>query len=108
MSSRRIFRVFFAVEALRFALWSAFLAWLVSSYDAMQWVGPEASVPSLLAAMWLGFPYGWVSSIALGGWDPFGNGEHAPVRIALFHFLLWLVLTFSIGWLLKKKSRQSP
>jgi len=98
--------VYLAIEALRLALWIGFVVWLVSAYNAEQWVGPEASSPSILAAMWLGFPYSWFASFVFDSWDLIPIGTHVVLRIAFVHFALWAVTTGCVCWLFWRKRGQ--
>ncbi len=95
--ARKLLWLFLCVEALRLVMWIGFLLWLASAYDAQTWVGPEAAIPSWLAALWLGFPYGWFASCVASNAGFLPEAGHAPVRIALTNFVLWLVATAIIA-----------
>jgi hypothetical protein len=102
---RRILWIFLGVEALRFTAWVTFLLWLASAYDAEKWVGPEASIISILAAFWLGTPYSWIASCLNGNWNLMPIDHHIPVSIALGHFALWLTMTMLVALVLYRLSR---
>lgn len=101
---RRILWIFLGLEALRFTAWIAFLLWFASAFDSKTWVGPEASLIPILAASWLGFPYGWIASRWAGTWNFLPVSEHAIVSIALAHFALWLLVTAFVAWVLYRLS----
>ena len=102
---RRLLWVFLGVEALRFAMWIIFLLWLVSAYDPLKWVGPEAPLISILAAAWLGFPYGWIASRWAGTWNFLPMGDQVPMSIAFSHFGLWLLVSVFVAWALYRLAR---